>query len=71
MDADEKEAEALRLLTEVCPDFASATMVIRDAAGRIVGYGSLHRAGSGLSITVSAAPSGVQLLSPVPQHTGG
>lgn len=42
-----------------CPTWASATILIRDAEGRIVGYGWVNRDGR---VRVEADAAGVRLL---------
>jgi hypothetical protein len=49
---------ALQHLNETAPDWTTATVVYRNAAGVIVGYGVIERDGDGCRFDVSKSPAG-------------
>jgi hypothetical protein len=54
------------------PEWTWGSIIYRDKAGRIVGYGYFHRAAVGeVDCQVSFDPSAVELLSQSPLQTGG
>lgn len=55
-----------------CPLWQTATLVVRDEAGNLVGYGWLKRTGErSAELQVTSCPSGVVLLCASPQSVGG
>jgi hypothetical protein len=64
-------AKLPQLLATECPEFATATMLLRDRAGRVVGYGEVWRTETGVEVRVSSAPEGVRFLRSFQQSTGG
>lgn len=61
--SEESRQELQQLLLARCPEFATATIVVKDAAGEIVGYGSIERGRVGAEVTIARPPEGVRLLS--------
>lgn len=54
-------------LGKKCPSWASGTLLLRDEAGGIVGYGWLRRTGEeSAEVRVTSSPSGVALFSASP-----
>jgi hypothetical protein len=50
-------------ISQECPDWQTATLVLKDKAGKVVGYGQLKRQADGnAKLDISSAPDGVALL---------
>ena len=56
-------ANVIQILSDEIPAWASATILVRDEAGHLVGYGRLTRTGeTAAEIRISSDPEGVHLL---------
>ena len=58
-------------LGKECPDWTTATFVVHDARGKIVGYGAVEKTGDGCALRASASPEGVRLLRSFRPPEGG
>lgn len=59
----EKDTVESNVFRDGCPPWASGTLVLRDEAGNITGYGSIKRKGdSSAEIEIGPAPEAVRFL---------
>lgn len=50
-------------ITQECPDWQTATLVLKDKSGKIAGYGQLKRLADGnAELEIGSPPEGVALL---------
>jgi hypothetical protein len=60
-----------KLLFEMCPGWASGTILLRSEAGDVVGYGHVKRTGKeSAEVRVTSSPEGVRFLSASPPAAG-
>lgn len=65
--AEAKLKDIELLASRECPSWATGTVLLKDKRGRIAGYGFLERDGT---VTFSASPEAVALLSSSPPEAG-
>ena len=60
--SEASKKELAELLAKVCPSCQSATLVLSDSDGTIVGYGRVVLGERGADITITPQPEGCRLL---------